>query len=62
MKKKVVKDDGSAEQLKLCAKLLAELQSQKQHVEIAHPFYEPIGEYQILSVSSCCLSDDFESS
>ncbi|KAI9572650.1 Bromodomain-containing protein [Boletus coccyginus] len=40
-KTKVVKDDGSAEQLKFCAKLLAELH-RKQHAEIAHPFYEPV--------------------
>lgn len=46
---KVAKDDGSIEQLKFCAKLLAELQ-RKQHWAIAHPFYEPVGEYQVPSL------------
>lgn len=41
-KTKVVKDDGSAEQLKFCVKLLGEL-NRKQHWTVAHPFYEPVG-------------------
>ncbi|KAF8446270.1 hypothetical protein L210DRAFT_3619972 [Boletus edulis BED1] len=40
-KTKVVKDDGTAEQLRFCVKLLAELQ-RKQHWTVAHPFYEPV--------------------
>ncbi|KAF8142115.1 Bromodomain-containing protein, partial [Boletus edulis] len=40
-KAKVVKDDGTAEQLRFCVKLLAELQ-RKQHWTVAHPFYEPV--------------------
>ncbi|KAH0838598.1 Bromodomain-containing protein [Lanmaoa asiatica] len=40
-KTKVVKDDGSAEQLKFCAKLLVDLH-RKQYLNIAQPFYEPV--------------------
>ncbi|KAF9535567.1 Bromodomain-containing protein [Crepidotus variabilis] len=36
-----VKDDGTAEQLKFCAKLLADLH-RKQHWGFANPFYEPV--------------------
>lgn len=40
-KGKRVKDDGTAEQLKFCAKILQDLH-RKQHYGIAHPFYEPV--------------------
>jgi hypothetical protein len=36
------KDNGVAEQLKFCSKLLTELH-RKQHAAIAYPFYEPVG-------------------
>ncbi|KAG7450287.1 Bromodomain-containing protein, partial [Guyanagaster necrorhizus] len=36
-----VKDDGTAEQLKFCSKILQDL-SRKQHWDIASPFYEPV--------------------
>lgn len=39
---KVPKDDGTAEQLKYCSKILSDLRRQ-QHWDIAHPFYEPVG-------------------
>jgi hypothetical protein len=41
-KGKKVKDDGTAEQLKYCGKILQELH-RKQHYPIASPFYEPVG-------------------
>lgn len=41
-KGKKAKDDGTAEQLKYCGKILQELH-RKQHVDIAGPFYEPVG-------------------
>lgn len=41
-KGKKVKDDGTAEQLKYCGKILQELH-RKQHYAIASPFYEPVG-------------------
>lgn len=37
------KDDGSAEQLKFCYKVLSDL-NRKAHWAIANPFYEPVGE------------------
>lgn len=40
-KGKRVKDDGTAEQLKFCGKILSDLH-RKQHYNIAHPFYEPV--------------------
>lgn len=40
-KHKVVKDDGTTDQLKFCGKLLADL-NRKQHYPIASPFYEPV--------------------
>ncbi|KAH7883907.1 hypothetical protein F5I97DRAFT_1930123 [Phlebopus sp. FC_14] len=40
-KAKVVKDDGTAEQLKFCSKILTDLH-RKQHWAVAHPFYEPV--------------------
>lgn len=43
-KGKRVKDDGTAEQLKFCGKVLSDLH-RKQHYNIAHPFYEPVGRY-----------------
>lgn len=60
-KVKVVKDDGSAEQLKFCVKLLVELH-RKQYQAAAHPFYEPVGKCQMPRFSSRCLSDHFRSS
>ncbi|KAK0465342.1 uncharacterized protein EV420DRAFT_1262326, partial [Desarmillaria tabescens] len=36
-----VKDDGTAEQLRFCSKILQDL-SRKQHWDIASPFYEPV--------------------
>ncbi|KAG6334920.1 hypothetical protein ID866_4162 [Astraeus odoratus] len=41
LRKPKVKDDGTAEQLRFCSKLLTELH-RKQHWAIAHPFYEPV--------------------
>jgi hypothetical protein len=41
-KANVPKDDGTAGQLKYCAKILSDLQRQ-QHWDVAHPSYEPIG-------------------
>ena len=43
-KNKRVKDDGSAEQLRFCGKLLTDL-NRKQYYTIASPFYEPVGPY-----------------
>lgn len=43
-KGKKVKDDGTAEQLKYCGKILQELH-RKQHYNFAGPFYEPVGEF-----------------
>ena len=43
-KNKRVKDDGTAEQLKFCGKILTDIH-RKQHYEIASPFYEPVGSY-----------------
>lgn len=40
-KMKVAKDDGTAEQLKFCVRILTELH-RKQHWGAAHPFYEPV--------------------
>ncbi|GLB36381.1 putative transcription factor [Lyophyllum shimeji] len=40
-KPKTAKDDGTAEQLKFCSKLLTDLHK-KQYVAIASPFYEPV--------------------
>ncbi|KAF8641126.1 hypothetical protein AX17_000768 [Amanita inopinata Kibby_2008] len=40
-KGKRVKDDGTAEQLKYCMKILSDL-NRKQHYAIASPFYEPV--------------------
>ncbi|KDQ63862.1 hypothetical protein JAAARDRAFT_29913 [Jaapia argillacea MUCL 33604] len=40
-KVKVPKDDGTAEQLKFCGRILVELH-RKQHYSIASPFYEPV--------------------
>ena len=41
-KGKKAKDDGTAEQLKYCGKILQELH-RKQHYTFASPFYEPVG-------------------
>ena len=41
-KGKKIKDDGTAEQLKYCGKILQELH-RKQHYTFASPFYEPVG-------------------
>lgn len=41
LRKPKVKDDGTAEQLRFCAKILNDLH-RKQHWAIAHPFYEPV--------------------
>lgn len=41
-KGKATKDDGTADQLKFCGKVLQDLH-RKQHYAIAHPFYEPVG-------------------
>ncbi|KZW01929.1 Bromodomain-containing protein [Exidia glandulosa HHB12029] len=38
---KKVKDDGTQEQLRFCAKLISEMYK-KQHWQIASPFYEPV--------------------
>ncbi|KAF7784761.1 hypothetical protein Agabi119p4_926 [Agaricus bisporus var. burnettii] len=40
-KSKRVKDDGTAEQLKYCGKILSDL-NRKQHYNVASPFYEPV--------------------
>lgn len=40
-RKRKIKDDGTAEQLRFCGKLLVDLH-RKQHWTIAHPFYEPV--------------------
>ncbi|PFH50751.1 hypothetical protein AMATHDRAFT_47670 [Amanita thiersii Skay4041] len=40
-KAKNVKDDGTAEQLKFCSKILNEIH-RKQHYTVASPFYEPV--------------------
>ncbi|KZT21698.1 hypothetical protein NEOLEDRAFT_1164515 [Neolentinus lepideus HHB14362 ss-1] len=40
-KAKAHRDDGTAEQLKYCSKILTELH-RKQHYNIASPFYEPV--------------------
>ncbi|KAF9014933.1 Bromodomain-containing protein [Cyathus striatus] len=40
-KGKRVKDDGTAEQLRFCSKVLTDLHK-KQYYNIAHPFYEPV--------------------
>ena len=36
-------DNGAEEQMKYCAKILAEL-NKKQYFHVAEPFYEPVGE------------------
>lgn len=41
-KVKRVKDDGTAEQLKFCGKILLDLH-RKQYHSSAYPFYEPVG-------------------
>ncbi len=41
-KAKVPKNDGVAEQLRFCDKVLRDL-NKKSHYSIAHPFYEPVG-------------------
>ncbi|KAI6045133.1 Bromodomain-containing protein [Pisolithus marmoratus] len=41
LRKPKVKDDGTAEQLRFCGKILTDLH-RKQHWAIAHPFYEPV--------------------
>lgn len=43
-RKRKIKDDGTAEQLRFCGKLLVDLH-RKQHWTIAHPFYEPVGKH-----------------
>ena len=43
-KAKVPKNAIIAEQMKFCEKIWKDLH-QKQHYQIAHPFYEPVGEY-----------------
>jgi hypothetical protein len=45
-KGKRVKDDGTAEQLKYCGKILSDL-NRKQHYNVASPFYEPVGRYPV---------------
>lgn len=45
-KGKRVKDDGTAEQLKFCGKILSDL-NRKQHYNTASPFYEPVGRYLV---------------
>jgi bromodomain-containing factor 1 len=42
-KGKSIKDDGTVEQLRFCAKVLQELH-RKAHFAVASPFYEPVGE------------------
>lgn len=39
---KKIKDDGTQDQLKFCAKLITEMYK-KQHWQMAAPFYEPVG-------------------
>lgn len=51
-KTKRPKDDGTAEQLKFCAKLVADL-NRKQFYQIASPFYEPVGKSCTIDVFSC---------
>lgn len=46
-KAKLPKDSGVAEQLKFCDKMLKDM-NKKIHYNIAHPFYEPVGELQYL--------------
>jgi bromodomain-containing factor 1 len=41
-KGKGIKDDGTVEQLRFCAKVLQEI-SRKAYYAIASPFYEPVG-------------------
>ena len=41
-KTKRAKDDGTAEQLRFCSKLLSDIH-RKQLYHIANPFYEPVG-------------------
>ncbi|KAI5991495.1 hypothetical protein EDD15DRAFT_2447662 [Pisolithus albus] len=41
LRKPKVKDDGTAEQLRFCGKILTDLHG-KRHWAIAHPFYEPV--------------------
>lgn len=36
-------DDGSAEQLRYCGKILSEFLTKKQYASVAAPFYEPVG-------------------
>jgi len=52
-KHKTVKDDGTNEQLKFCAKVLSELH-RKQSYPIASPFYEPVGTLHL--VISCLFN------
>jgi bromodomain-containing factor 1 len=42
-KGKSMKDDGTVEQLRFCAKVLQELH-RKAYYAVANPFYEPVGE------------------
>jgi bromodomain-containing factor 1 len=53
-----VKDDGTAEQLKFCANLLA-LLHRKQHYAIASPFYEPVGKLALAIITRTVLSEPF---
>lgn len=41
-KSKGIKNDGTAEQLRFCGKILQDL-NRKSHWTIASPFYEPVG-------------------
>lgn len=49
-KGKSIKDDGTAEQLKFCGKVLQDL-GRKAHWAIASPFYEPVGKLLLLNAS-----------
>lgn len=48
-KAKGPKDTANAEQLKFCEKMWKDLH-QKQHYNIAHAFYEPVGECMLVNV------------
>lgn len=56
-KGKRVKDDGTAEQLKFCSKILQEIH-RKQHYTIASPFYEPVGKYD-MKITRSLVADNF---
>lgn len=56
-KGKGIKNDGTAEQLRFCGKLLSDL-SRKAHWTIASPFYEPVGKICFSIVSPVCLLTD----